>query len=144
VSAVKTRVMYIEAKVDAVEGWARIGRVTLSKTGKTLRYRGRSFLPLGGRALKANYLDQETGEELWISGPRTDGRDSLRPATVAVDADCREEYWTEIRRQPESVAKASYKSLGRARGDREVQEKGARRRDMDRRHRAPPADEPAS
>ena len=35
-----SRIMYIESKGDGITGPARIGRVTFSKSGKTLYYRG--------------------------------------------------------------------------------------------------------
>ncbi|MDX2273944.1 MAG: hypothetical protein NW206_00715 [Hyphomonadaceae bacterium] len=69
----KTRIMYIENKSGSLNGPARIGRVTLSKTGKSIIYQGRTFQSLKGRGFKANYFDVETGEEFWISGPRKDG-----------------------------------------------------------------------
>jgi len=49
-------------------------------------------------------LDAETGEVYWISGPKKDGTDRYywgKSAPVAIDEDVREEYWTEIRMQPE-------------------------------------------
>ncbi len=49
----RSRLMYIELKKDGVRGPARIGR-----------------------GLKANYVDTQTLEEFWISGPRADGRDT--------------------------------------------------------------------
>ena len=96
----KTRIMYIESKSGTLNGPARIGRVTLSKTGKSLTYGGRTFQGLKGRGFKANYFDLETGEEFWISGPRKDGQDRLYPEstrTVEVDNDVAEEYWRDIR-----------------------------------------------
>ena len=39
----KSRIMYIEFKGHEVTGPARIGRVTFSKTGKTLYYAGKQF-----------------------------------------------------------------------------------------------------
>jgi hypothetical protein len=94
--------MYIELKSE-LNGPARIGRVTFSKTGRTLTYRGKSFQSLKGAAAKANYFDVDTGEHYWISGPRKDGADRLYVSSVPVhiDDDVREEYWTEIRGQPE-------------------------------------------
>ena len=94
--------MYIESKAHGLNGPARIGRVTFSKTGSTLYYRGRSFQSLKGSGFKANYFDVESGEHYWISGPRHDGQDRLYVSNipVEVDADVREEYWTEIRKQP--------------------------------------------
>ena len=73
----QSRIMYIEDKSTGLTGPARIGRVSFSKTGRTLYYRGRSFQSLKGAGFKANYYDIETGEEFWISGPRKDGGDRL-------------------------------------------------------------------
>ena len=52
----KSQIMYIEAKRHDVTGLARIGRVTTSKSGKTLYYGGRSYGRLGGQGFKANYF----------------------------------------------------------------------------------------
>lgn len=96
----KTRIMYIESKSGTLNGPARIGRVTFSKTGKSLTYGDRTFQSLKGRGFKANYFDVETGEEFWISGPRKDGQDRLYPEStraVEVDDDVAEEYWRTIR-----------------------------------------------
>ena len=92
--------MYIESKSGALNGPARIGRVTFSKTGRSITYRGRTFQSLKGRGTKANYFDLESGEEFWISGPRKDGQDRLYPEStraVEVDEDVVEEYWRDIR-----------------------------------------------
>lgn len=96
----RTRIMYVESKADGLEGPAWIGRVTFNRTGKSLRYRGRTFQSLKGAASKANYFDVETGEHFWISGPRRDGADRLHPGSrspVHVDDDVAEEYWRDIR-----------------------------------------------
>ena len=109
----QSRIMYIEYKKGIV-GPARIGRVTFSKTGKTLHYDGKSFASLkGSGGLKANYFDTETREEYWISGPRKDGNDTLYSGVVEVDEDVRAEYWTEIRGMPEQADQASYRSPGK-------------------------------
>ena len=79
-SAKKTRIMYIEDKSDGLNGPARIGRVTMSKSGRSLHYGGRAFQSLGGTGFKANYFDVETDDHFWISGPRKDGRDRMRAA----------------------------------------------------------------
>lgn len=102
-SAIKTRIMYIERKAESLNGPAHIGRVTLSKTGRTVEYRGRKFQK-SKSGYKWNHFDVETGAEYWISGPRRDGQDRLYPQStrpVEIDDDVREEYWLEIRRQPE-------------------------------------------
>ena len=98
-----TRVMYIERKAGELAGPARIGRVTFSKNRKTLHYRGKQYRSLHGRGFKANYCEVETGEEYWISGCRRDGKDRLygERVPVYIDDDVREEYWTDIRKQPE-------------------------------------------
>jgi hypothetical protein len=96
----KTRIMYIEEKSSSLNGLARIGRVTFSKTGKSINYRGRTFQSLKGSGYKANYFDVETGERFWISGPRKDGKDRLyaeSSAPIDIDPDVAEEYWREIR-----------------------------------------------
>ena len=101
-STPKTRIMYIEDKSRGLSGPARIGRVRLSKAGKSLYYRGQTFKSLKGDGFKANYYDVATGDEYWISGPRRDGQDRLygERVPVEIDEDVRAEYWTKIRRQP--------------------------------------------
>ena len=116
----QTRIMYIENKGGGYEerwgqhvpsggeltGPGRIGRVTFSKTGKTIYYGGKTFNRWNGD--KANYVCEETGESCWISGPKRRGGDSLYETNIAIeiDEDVREEYWTEIRNQPERKAEA--------------------------------------
>ncbi len=100
--------MYIEDKSEGLSGPARIGRVTFSKTGQTLRYGDREFQSLKGSGFKANYHDLETGDEFWISRPHKDGRDRLygERIPVEIDEDAREEYWVEIRGLPERRSEA--------------------------------------
>ena len=100
--------MYIECKADGLSGPARIGRVSFSKTGRTLYYGGKSFQSLKGYGFKANYFEVESGDEYWISGCKRDGSDRLygERVPVEIDDDVRNEYWTEIRGQPEARNKA--------------------------------------
>ena len=100
--------MYIEFKGGQLTGPARIGRVSFSKTGKTIYYRGKTFQSLKGSGFKANYVEVTSGDEYWISGPRRDGKDQLYPTNVPVevDEDVRDEYWTEIRRSSEKKSTA--------------------------------------
>jgi hypothetical protein len=103
VSAKKFRIMYVEDKSAGLNGPARIGRVTLSKSGQSVHYQGRTFQRLGGRGFKANYFDMATGDRFWISGPRKDGCDRLYLGSsipVEFDADIRDEYWKNIRKRP--------------------------------------------
>lgn len=86
----KTRIMYIEPKPDALGGPARIGRVTFSRSGNVLSYRGRQFQPFCGVGLKANYCDRETRDAYWISGCKRRGGDRLYSGTIEIDEDVRE------------------------------------------------------
>ena len=97
------RIMYIERKAGSLTGPARIGRVTSSKTGRMLYYHGRRFQSLKGAGFKSNYYDVDTGDDYWISGPKRKGGDSLYGGStpIEIDDDVREEYWRDIRRQPE-------------------------------------------
>jgi hypothetical protein len=99
------RVMYIECKAGGLTGAGRIGRVTFSKTGRTLHYRGQRFQSLKGAGFKSNYYDVDTGEDYWISGPKRRGGDALYGGStpIEIDEDVREEYWRDIRRQPERI-----------------------------------------
>jgi hypothetical protein len=103
----KSRIMYIEDKSDDLTGPARIGRVVFSKSGKSVHYGGRRFETLAGRGFKANYFEVESGDHYWISGCKRDGTDRLygERLPVEIDDDVRVEYWTEIRKQPESTSK---------------------------------------
>ena len=107
-SAVKTRIMYIQRG----RAPGRIGRVRLSKTGRTIFYRDVELASLGGRGYKANYIDLATNEEYWVSGPRKDGQDTLYPGRVEIDDDVREEYWRLVRQEPSIIDATSYRSLG--------------------------------
>ena len=99
------RIMYIECKAGRLIGPARIGRVTFSQTGRTLYYRGQKFQSLKGTGFKSNYYNVDTGEDYWISGPKRRGGDTLYGGStpIEIDEDVREEYWKDIRRQPERV-----------------------------------------
>jgi len=110
----KTRIMYIEYKGDGdIVGPARIGRVTYSKTGKTIYYDGRTFASLNGYGFKANFFDVESREEYWISGCKKDGGDALYATIVEIDEDVREEYWVGVRNKPELKHLSSFKDIGK-------------------------------
>lgn len=97
----KSRIMYIENKASGLNGPARIGRVTYSKSGATLYYKGKSFRSLKG-GYKANYYDIQSGERYWISGCKKNGEDRLYVSAlpIDIDEDVRDEYWTTIRGLP--------------------------------------------
>ena len=109
----KNRIMYIEFKGDNLVGPARIGRVTFSKSGKSIHYKGKTFETLKGSGYKANYFDVETGERYWISGCKKDGTDGLYTTSVEIDEDVRAEYWSEIRGKPENKEVSSFKGAGK-------------------------------
>ena len=104
--------IYIEAK-PGLSGPGRIGRVRLSKTGRTLYYDGLEFQSLKGAGYKANYYEVNSGERYWISKCRKDGHDTLYPGIVHIDEDVREQYWMMIRECPEMKDKSSIRSEGK-------------------------------
>jgi hypothetical protein len=53
--------MWIERK-DGLSGPDRIGRVTFSKSGKSIKYGDKTFQTLSGAGFKANYFDVDTSE----------------------------------------------------------------------------------
>jgi hypothetical protein len=106
--------MYIENKGDdGIVGPARIGRVTFSKTGKSVYYRGQRFQTLRGTGFKSNYFNIETREQYWISGCKRDGSDALYSTIIEIDEDVRGEYWTTIRNKPEQKEVASLPRQGK-------------------------------
>jgi hypothetical protein len=99
-----TRIMYIENKTGGLVGPARIGRVTFSKTMRSIHYDGKT-LQKTKSGFKDNFFDVDTGEEYWVSGPKKAGGDGLYGANgAAIDEDVREEYWEKIRQQPSRKA----------------------------------------
>jgi len=100
----KTRIMYIELKSNRNDrGPAHIGRVRFSKSGSSVYYDGTRFETLKGGGGSGNYFNVETGDQYWISGCKKNGQDRhwAGSGTIKIDDDVREEYWTEIRSQPE-------------------------------------------
>jgi hypothetical protein len=87
--------MYIELKTGFNDnGPARIGRVTFSKSGQSIYYRGKTFARVHGGGISSNYYDVDTGEEYWISGVKKNGEDRhwAGSGPVEIDDDAREEY----------------------------------------------------
>ncbi len=85
--------MYVELKSGhAGDGPAWVGRVTLSKTGRTLTYRGMRLEKVDG--ILGNYRDMDSGDEYWISNVKR-GRHQRQAAGVGpveIDEDAREEF----------------------------------------------------
>ena len=98
------RIMYIERKAGEVTGEARIGRVTFSKTGKTLFYNGKTFQSLKGTDINPNFREVESGDDYWITGCKRIGSNGIdgEQIPIEIDEDIREEYWTDIRKLPQN------------------------------------------
>ena len=94
--------MYIECKDGRLAGPGRIGWVKLSRTTRSYVYNGKRFNKTKS-GYKYNCIEAETGATYWISGPKKRGGDRLYGGVVEIDEDARVEYWTKIRRLPESV-----------------------------------------
>ncbi len=92
----KTRIMYLELKTgfDDDDGPAWIGRVHISKTGRTIYYRDKALRKIPGGGIRGNHADIETGEEYWVSGVKRNraNRDWAGTGPVVIDEDVREEY----------------------------------------------------
>lgn len=109
----KSEIMYIECKAGGLSSNGKICRVTFSKTGKTIKYRGLRLKSLKGHGYKSNYYNEETGFEYWVSRPRKDGQDSLYPQKISIDPDVCDEYWENIRKLPKNKDKLWFKSEGK-------------------------------
>lgn len=109
----KSEIMYIEYKGGSLIGPARIGRVTFSKSRKTIYYHDCRFRSLKGDGYKANYWDTNSGGSYWISSCRADGQDTLYPDMIEIDDNVREEYWTKIRNRPDLVETTCFRSEGK-------------------------------
>lgn len=108
------RVMWIEQKGDDdLVGPARIGWVKVSDHGKRIDYQGRTFRSLRGNGFKSNFYDTKSGEHFWISGCKKDGRDALYSTDVEIDSDALEEYWLNIRRNPEKLNLKKFRAMGK-------------------------------
>ncbi len=110
----KARIMYIECKEGGLSNNGKIRKVTFSKSGKSIHCGGLKLKSLKGRGFKANYFDETTGFEYWVSGPKKDGSDCLYSGhKISIDQDVAGEYWITIRNQPESKDKLWFKSPGK-------------------------------
>lgn len=90
-----SRIMYLEQKSGFNDdGPARIGRVTFSKSGRSVYYQGRRFERIKGGGASGNYEEVETGDEYWISGIKRDGSDRhwAGSGRVEIDEDVLAEY----------------------------------------------------
>ncbi|WP_426687212.1 hypothetical protein [Rhodanobacter ginsengiterrae] len=89
------RLMYVENKDGDIDGAAaRIGWVTFSKTGKSVKYRGLCLQRLKGQGSSGNYFDVASGQEYWVSGVKRRGSNAHphERVLVVVDSDAVEAY----------------------------------------------------
>jgi hypothetical protein len=85
---------YIELKTGYNDdGPAWIGRVKLSKSGRTVYFNGRA-LKQGVRGASGNFYDLETGDIYWISGIKRDGTDRhwAGSGKITIEAAAVDEY----------------------------------------------------
>jgi hypothetical protein len=97
----RSRIMYIEARTpDGRIKLGRVPRVQFSTTECTIYHADRTFRAVA----TGEYVDSESGESYWLSGPRKDGNDrkGKRPGSfpIEIDEDARREYWSAIRGLP--------------------------------------------
>ena len=107
------RVMWVEYKGEGIVGPAKIGWVTVKDKGKRLEYGDQTFRSLNGRGFKSNYYDLKTKEEYWITGCRKDGGNALYNTDVEIDEDALEEYWLNIRKEPEKKNTKRFRAQGK-------------------------------
>lgn len=89
------RVMYVELKTGYSDnGPAWIGRVRMSKSGRTLYYRGLTLRRIRGGGVGGNHVDVETGDEYWVSGVKRNREDRhwAGSGRVDIDPEVEEEY----------------------------------------------------
>ena len=94
-AAMKTRIMYVELKTGFDnDGPAWIGRVQISKTGRTLYYRDKTLRRIPGGGIRGNHDDIETGDEYWVSGVKRNraNRPWAGTGPVVIDEEVRQEY----------------------------------------------------
>ncbi|EOD66386.1 hypothetical protein [Amycolatopsis vancoresmycina] len=96
------RIMYLQLKTgyDTDRGPSWIAWVRFSKTWRTAYVHGRELRRWPG-LYDANFVDVDTGDEFWLSGPkrdRTDGRYSS--AQPVVDGDAAAGYAAFLRGAP--------------------------------------------
>jgi hypothetical protein len=92
--SVPQRVMFVQLKTghDIDKGPAWISMVRFTSTGWTAYWHGRTLRRWPG-LFDANFVDVETDEEYWISGPHRDRRDTRYSAVEpTIDEDARDAY----------------------------------------------------
>jgi hypothetical protein len=92
----RERIMYVELKSGGADyGPAWISRVQFSKSGRSIHFKGRELLNIGGRGISGNFMDVATREEFWVSGPKKNRLDRhwAGGGPVEIDPEIRDEYF---------------------------------------------------
>ena len=87
------RIMYVQLKTgfNTDQGPAWITRLTFNKSWGTAQFHGRTLRRCKG--WDANFMDNESRELFWVSGPKRDRSDARYSAKQPeVDEDVREAY----------------------------------------------------
>jgi hypothetical protein len=84
-------------------GVARIGRVTFSKTGRTIYYHGKSLQSLNGAGFKGNFMTSKVEKGIGFLAQRKTVLMDFAGRPTPIDPDVREQYCTIIRKQPSKV-----------------------------------------
>jgi hypothetical protein len=90
----RTRIRYVELKTGHGDcGPAWISRVSFSRSGRSIYFRGKELLNTGP-GIGANYMDVETREQYWVSGPKKNRQDRhwAGGGPIEIDEDVRVEY----------------------------------------------------
>ncbi len=92
----KTEIRYVEQCMPGSNhnGPAWIGRVTFSKSGRSVYYRGMRLERLKHAAVTGNHRDMNTGIDYWVTRPKKKGsnRHWAGNGPVEIDDDARAEY----------------------------------------------------
>lgn len=85
---------YVELKLSGHDsGPAWIGKVQLSRSGRTVYFNGKAF-KRSKRVVKGNHYDIETGDSYWISGIKMNGEDRhwAGSGKIIIEASVVDEY----------------------------------------------------
>ncbi len=91
-------IRYIELKTEQNDkGPAWIGRVQVSRSGRTVYFNGKAF-KRSKRVIGGNHYDIETGESYWISGIKMNGEDRhwAGSGKITIEAAVVDEYLRSI------------------------------------------------
>ena len=83
------RIMYIENKDGDLDGVsARVGWVEVSKSGRTIYYRGKTLQRHKSGGIGGSYFDAKAGEEYWLSGITKKGTNTYpREPSISMEVD---------------------------------------------------------